>query len=252
MSNLLEIVAYCDKRLNSAKIDDFSGAHNGLQLQNNGEVKHVVCAVDASLAVIREAVTVGADLLIVHHGMFWHGVKPLTKSYYEKIKIAMDNNLAIYSSHLPLDMHPELGNNVLLAQHIGLSEIDFLKNPKGHRYATTGGFHGSFSELLSVVKDKVNIDLHYCNGGQEEAGMIAVMTGAAGTEIEKLKALGIDTLITGEGPHWSYVLAEEIEMNVIYAGHYATEIYGVKKLASELNNSFDLEGAYFIDKPTGI
>lgn len=251
MTQLDTIINFCDLTLSTKDIKDYPGAHNGLQLANDGTVTKVAVAVDASESTIRKAVAQGADLLIVHHGMFWHGVKPITGNYYRKLKYAMDHNLAIYSSHLPLDIHPEIGNNILLANLCKLTKTEPLLE-KGVPIAIKGSSDLEMTDFIKVVESAVGDSVHFCNGGIKKAGTVAVMTGGAGSEVEKIKAMGVDTLLTGEGPHWSYILAEEIGMNIIYAGHYATEIFGVIAIGKKLTTHYKLPNPIFINNPTGL
>src|SRR6218665_1598626 len=131
MASLEEVVAFLDRELKTAEIQDYPGAVNGLQLQNGGGIPRVIAAVDASLPVIEKAAAGGPGLLIVHHGMFWQGAQPLTGAFFRKIKAAMDAGLAIYSSHLPLDFHSEWGNNIRLCRAIGLENIRPFMESKG-------------------------------------------------------------------------------------------------------------------------
>lgn len=251
MIPLSSLVAAMQTELRVAEIQDYPPAHNGLQLTNHtGTVRKVAAAVDACLPVIRQACDVGANLLIVHHGMFWSGVQMLTGSVYEKLKLAMDHDLAIYSVHLPLDYHPQLGNNVLLGKACGLGPAREFGDQKflGHRFQVSMDRDALLSDVAKAVDGK---RVHLCPGGPQQVENIAVCTGAAGAEISRIASYGIDTLITGEGPHWSYTLAEELGVNIIYAGHYATETFGVKALAGWLQKTFDLPWQ-FIDHPSGL
>lgn len=252
MASLQEIVAYLDGELRIAEIPDYSGAVNGLQLENGGVVTKVAAAVDASLPVVEEAAAAGVNLLVVHHGMFWQGAQPLTRAFYRKIKTAMDAGMAIYSAHLPLDVHPVLGNNALLLQALGLEADGTFLDWKGIRIGLTAGGAGiSREELVRRVSTAVGGPVHLAPGGPEVIGKIGVVTGGAGSEVAVCTTSGIDTFITGEGPHWSYPLAEELGVNLLYAGHYATETFGVKALAERLGRIFGLESS-FIDRPTGL
>jgi dinuclear metal center YbgI/SA1388 family protein len=250
MADLAEIVAYLDAELRVSEIKDHAGAMNGLQLANNGEVTSIFAAVDASLAVIEAAAESGC-LLLVHHGMFWQGAQPLTGAFYKKIKTAMDGNLAIYSSHLPLDMHPVLGNNALLAKAIGLGGITPILEKDGFPMGVKGTWGKSRDHLAAAVSKAVCRDVTVCPGGAEKIREVAVITGAAGSEVGRIAGLGLDAFVTGEGPHWSFVEAEERGLNVIYAGHYATETFGVRALSLHLANRFGLE-AGFIERPGGL
>lgn len=250
-AELNEMVDYLDAELRIAEVPDYPGAVNGLQLAGGGVVRKVVAAVDASLPVIRKAVAARADLLVVHHGMFWHGAKPVTGALFEKLKLAMEAGMAVYSAHIPLDVHPELGNNRCLVDRIGLSEVEEFFEWKGILLGCRGLFSGARKDLADRVAAAVDGPVHLCPGGPEEAGMVGVITGGAGSEVEAVAAAGINTFVTGEGPHWSFPAAEELGVNVVYGGHYATETFGVKALAERLAERFGLDWG-FVDHPTGL
>jgi len=252
MADLDEIVAYLDQELRTSEIQDYPGAMNGLQLANEGNVSHVVAAVDASLPVIRAAAEKGTNgLLIVHHGMFWQGARPLTGAFYQKIKIAMDAGMAIYSSHLPLDVHPEHGNNAILARLIGIEDPqpDLLQN--GLHIGLKGIWRGKRRDLALKIASAVGGPVHLCPAGPEMIHSIVLCTGGAGSEVEKAAATGADTFVTGEGPHWSYTIAEELGINLFYAGHYSTEVYGVQSIAKILAGIYQVPTS-FIGHPTGL
>lgn len=261
MADLAEIVRFLDAELRIAEIPDYSGAVNGLQLQNNGTVTRVAAAVDASLPVVRKAIAAGADLLIVHHGMFWQGAQPLTGAFYQKIHEAMQANLAIYSAHLPLDVHPQWGNNALLAEAIGMTITGTFLPYKGQNVGVTGEMeHGLQSapstparlhrdELRQRLETAVGGPVLLCPAGPEFIQSVGLCTGGAGSEIAA--ARGLDAFISGEGPHWSYPLAEELGINLYLAGHYATETFGVRRIAEILASHFPIN-AEFIDHPTGL
>jgi dinuclear metal center YbgI/SA1388 family protein len=251
MASLREIVAFVDAELRITEIPDYSGAVNGLQLANGGTVTKVAAAVDASLPVVEAAVAAGADLLVVHHGMFWQGTQPLTGAFYRKIKSAMDGGLSIYSAHLPLDVHPELGNNTLMMRALGFEPGGAFFDWKGTRLGLTADVEISRDDLRDRISSAVGVSAHLCPGGPEIVRRIGLVTGGAGSEVALCAREGIDTFITGEGPHWSYPLAEELQINLFYAGHYATETFGVKALAARLGRDFAIDWE-FIDHPTGL
>ena len=248
---LQEIVSFLDLELRTAEIPDYDGALNGLQLANDGAVPRLIAAVDASLPVVVEAARGGPGLLVVHHGMFWQGAQPLTGATYRKIKAAMQAGLAIYSSHIPLDIHSVWGNNAILAERIGLADPLPFFSWKGILLGFRGRWEGSREELSESIRSAVGGAVHLCPGGPEKPRQVGIITGGAGSEIAKVAAEGIDTFITGEGPHWSYPLAEESGINVFYAGHYATETFGVKALAAALSARFAVPWN-FVDRPTGL
>lgn len=251
MADLAEIVAYLDRELKVSSIPDYPGAVNGLQLANEGRVERIMAAVDASLPVIDAAAAGGPGLLIVHHGMFWQGAQPVTGAFYRKLKIAMDAGLAIYSSHLPLDVHPEWGNNVLLAKALELSGLEPFFEQKGVNLGLQGDWSGTLEELAKKLGSAVGGRVHVCPGGENVVSKVAVVTGGAGSEVAKVAAAGIGTFITGEGPHWSYPLAEELGVNLLYGGHYATETFGVRALSKHLAAAHGVPCS-FIDHPTGL
>lgn len=250
MAKLGEIVEFLNQELQTNEIPDYPGAHNGLQLQNGGEVTKVVAAVDASLAVIENAVSVGADLLVVHHGLFWQGVRMFTGGNYRKLKTAFDSGLAIYSSHIPLDIHSDWGNNSILAKRIGLEVEEKFLPWKGIELGLAGQWSGTWESLLGAIEARVGPVLSSLQAG-EKVGKLGIVTGGAGSEVEIAKKSGIDTFLTGEGPHWSFPLAEELGLSVIHAGHYATETFGVREVARVLEEKFFLDSA-FLDHPTGL
>lgn len=251
MASLDELVNYLDRELRTALIPDYPGAWNGLQLANGGQIGRIVAAVDASLPVIKAAAQGGPGLLIVHHGMFWQGVQPVTGPFYQKLKIAMDAGLAIYSSHLPLDVHPQLGNNILLARAIGIQDPEPFLDHKGLLVGLRGSWNGWRNDLADALSIALEGPVHLCPGGSEIISKVGLVTGGAGSEVAKVAATGVDTFITGEGPHWSYPLAEELCLNLFYGGHYATETFGVKAITAAAAAQFMIPWE-FLHHPTGI
>lgn len=250
MADLKEIVAFLDSELKISAIEDYAGAVNGLQIENDGNVDCIFSAVDASLAVVEKAAERGG-LLLVHHGMFWKGVQPLTHSFYRKIKAAMDGNLAIYSAHIPLDIHPVFGNNALLAEAIGLKSAEPILEKKGWPMGVAGEWGKSLDELIAAVEKAVNRNIHVCRSGKSCVGKVAVITGGAGSQVSKIDTAQVDAFVTGEGPHWSFIEAEEKSLNVLYAGHYATESFGVEKLGAHLSERYQV-GFDFIHRTGGL
>jgi len=244
---LEEVVTYQNDLLRVAEFRDYPNALNGLQLENSGTVARVAAAVDACEPVLKMAVETGADLLIVHHGLFWGGLQSVTGPQYRKLKLAIDNNLAVYSAHLPLDAHPQCGNNALLCNALGF--------PEPRRPFLEIGFQIEAEVQREILKERieraVGDRVHLAPGGPTVARRIGIVTGGAGGEVFKAAAEGIDTFITGEGPHWSFTAAEELGINLFYAGHYATEVFGVRQLATLLQEKFGLPWE-FLHHPTGL
>lgn len=252
MADLKDIVTFLDRELKHAEIQDYPGAINGLQLDNSGSVERVIAAVDSTLPVIEKAAELGSSsLLIVHHGMFWNGAKPVTGAFHRKLKVAMEADMAIYSTHLPLDVHPEWGNNALLASKLGLTDTQPFLDFNGMPVGLQGPWSGSASELKAKLEQILEGPVHLCPAGPDPIQRIGVVTGGAGSEVEKAAAEGVDAFITGEGPHWSYGSAEELGIHLFYGGHYATETFGVKALGEVLHGKFGCPWS-FLDHPTGL
>lgn len=243
---LKDVVTHLDTVLRVGDIRDYPNAVNGLQLENSGRVTKVAAAVDACEAVIEQAVSSGVDLLVVHHGLFWSGLGPVRGAFHRKLKLAMENDLAIYSAHLPLDVHPRLGNNVLLARALGIRKTEaFLE------IGVQARGNWVLGALIETIERAVLTPVHFAPGGPDRVRRLGIITGGAGGEIAKAAEAGVDTFLTGEGAHWTFPLAEELGVNLIYAGHYATETFGVKALGEELRRKFRLPWD-FLDHPTGL
>jgi dinuclear metal center YbgI/SA1388 family protein len=250
-ASLSAIVRHCDSLLCTNEIQDFDGAVNGLQVANRGRVSRIAATVDASLATVKLAVAAKADLLIVHHGFFWSPTHPWTGKRHELLRLLIENNLAVYSSHLPLDAHPKLGNNALLFAALGLKQPRRFFLEKGQLIGWQTQTRISRLELAKRLAKAVGHAPTVLPGGPEICRRIGVVTGGAGGELKKAASEGVDTFVTGEGPHWTYALAEELGVNVLYGGHYATETFGVKALAAHLSKKFGVPWS-FLDHPTGL
>ena len=250
-AKLKDLVHYCDRTLRTAEVNDYPGAVNGLQVENRGEVTRIAAAVDASLSTIKLALASGADLLIVHHGLFWGPRHPWTGRNFEIMRLLLDNNLAIYSSHLPLDLHPKLGNNAQLCAALGLRGARPFFFEKNQHLGVEARSRIARDELAERLKQVVGAEPRVIAGGPALCRRIGIVTGGAGSELKRAAEEGVDTFVTGEGPHWTFALAEELGVNVLYGGHYATETFGVKALAGHLSEKFGLPWA-FVDYPTGL
>jgi len=253
MAKLDSICTHLHSLLDIDGVPDYPGAVNGLQLENtSGEVTHIASAVDATLPVVEKAAAAGADMLLVHHGMFWMGAQKLTGSVFKRFKLAIDSGLAIYSAHIPLDVHPVYGNNALLAARLGFSPTEEFFPWKGILLGQRAEVEIARDDLVSRLSTALHDSpVHVCPGGPEIVRRVGIITGGAGAEVAAMAATGVDTFITGEGPHWSYTAAEELGINILYGGHYATETFGVKGLGIHLAEEFDVKNS-FIDHPTGM
>lgn len=248
---LKPIVSYCDRLLRTGKVQDYERASNGLQVENRGTVSRIAAAVDATLVTVRLAVESEADLLIVHHGLFWSPSHPWAGRRYECLKLLLENNLAVYSSHLPLDCHPRLGNNACLCAALGLKKRKPFFFDHGQFIGWKSKTRVVREELAGRLRRATGTKPLVIPGGPAICRRVGVVSGGAGGELQNAVKEGIDTFVTGEGPHWTYGLAEELQVNVLYGGHYATEIFGVKALAEHLSKRFGLPWS-FIDHPTGL
>ena len=252
------VVSWLDDILQTETTPDYPGALNGLQLANRGSVRKVAAAVDFSTRSVTAAIEAGANLLIVHHGMFWGGTRAITGRKYSRLARLIEADVAVYSSHLPLDRHPQLGNNVLLARTLGLEpsgEFAEFKN-------IFVGVQGSSDVGTRVLVDRARA-FSRSQGGDTIATALegesrvtrrwAICTGAGASAetLDEAARNGIDTLIVGEGPHWTAVDAADRELAIIYVGHYASETLGVYALAAEASKQFNVTWAK-ISAPTGL
>jgi len=248
---LAALVQYCDRILRTRDRGDYDGAANGLQMENSGAVTRIAAAVDATLATVKLAVAAKADLLLVHHGLFWSPSHPWTGKRRELLQLLVENNLAVYSSHLPLDAHPKLGNNAQLAAALGFKKLKPFFTSHGQTIGFKAQMKISRTDLAQRLERATGAKPRIIPGGKSLCERIGVVTGGAGSDLKRAAAEGVDTFITGEGPHWTYALGEELGLNVFYGGHYATETFGVKALAAELSRKFKLPWE-FLDHPTGL
>jgi dinuclear metal center YbgI/SA1388 family protein len=250
-ASLSEVSGFIDALLDIQNVPDWPHALNGLQLANRGEVTKIGAAVDAGGPTVKKAIAEGVDLLLVHNGLISQGLQPLTGAHFRKVSLAIGADLAIYSAHLPLDVHPALGNNALLCQALGLAPTEPFFFDKGRRLGLRAATSMPLDDLVSLVEKAVAGPVKVVRGGPKTAACVGVVTGGAGAEIARAAGEGVDTFITGEGPHWAAIAAEELEVNLILAGHYATETFGVKALAAHVAERFGMPWV-FIDHPTGL
>ena len=239
MASLKQLVDYCDKRTRRSAFKDFPGSHNGLQVANDGRVTKIGAAVDAGRIPFEQAVESGVDFLIVHHGIFWGGVQPVTGPIYERYAALIRGNCAVYSSHLPLDAHEEIGNNVLLARQLGLKARRPFLFQEGEPIGWIAANKLKRSQLCARLEELyprvVTIDC-----GPAVPKQVGFCSGSGNSAVPQLIAAGVDTLITGELREEWFNYAQENHLNLICCGHYATEMHGVKALAAELAKKFRL------------
>ena len=249
---LSEIVSLLNATLRISEIKDASVAMNGLQVENNGTVTKVALGVDGSQQTIDAAIAAGADLLVLHHGIFWCGLQPLTGWWKQKVTSCLVNNLAIYSAHLPLDLHPQLGNNAGIARGLELTDVQPEVDYHGTLIGLSGIFHGTVGELKTRYAQIAGSEVTgVIQNADQPAGRIALCSGGGGDAIYQMHAKGYGTYLTGEENHWVGNAARDMGMNILFAGHYASETFGVKSLGELLEKEFGLP-TVFIDNPTGM
>jgi dinuclear metal center YbgI/SA1388 family protein len=256
-ASLENIVEFLDELLETSTVPDYPNAINGLQLANRGRVKKVAAAVDFSTTTVNRAIAERANLLIVHHGMFWSGLQSFTGKAYSRIRDLVEADVAVYSSHLPLDRHAKFGNNVLLAKTLDLTPSngfaqfkDIFVGVQGENDVSTATLverarafsnaHGGSVVASTTTSDRVTRRWAICTGAGASADTLAEATKD-----------GIDTLIVGEGPHWTAIDAEERNIAIIYMGHYASETLGVFALADAISREFGIDSVK-ISAPTGL
>ena len=255
--SLVELARYADGLLETQNVPDYANAVNGVQFYNQSPIRKIVAAVDISTRTIQGTVASGANLLVVHHGMFWGGLEPIIGAHYRRVRMLIDADIAVYASHLPLDRHPTLGNNMLLAKELGLQP----SAPFAHFENTFIGLCGeSDIETAAIITSARGFAR--TRGGDVRTSLVqagrrtrkwAICTGAGASAdtLREASTMGVDTLIVGEGPHWTSIHAEENDLVIIYAGHYATETLGVCALAQHLGEKYDLPWN-FVSAPTGL
>ncbi len=252
MTKLRDIVSLLDDTLHIHDVKDAPVALNGLQVENDGTVSRVALAVDASQATLEAAVAAGADLLIVHHGLFWSGLRPLTGWWKKKVETCLRSNLAVYAAHLPLDMHPTLGNNACLARELGLVDVQPEINYGSTCIGMAGTFPGTVGELAARFAEVTGAPVRgSIRDAAAPAGRVAICSGGAAGEIYQVADKGYDCYLSGEDLHWAATAAEDMGVNLLLAGHYATETFGVQALGDLLSEHFGLP-CTFLDMPTGM
>jgi len=227
---------------------------NGIQVDNDGfEIRKIAFAVDACMETFKQAVQAGAGLLFVHHGLFWGKPLAVETTHRQRIKFLLDNNLALYAVHLPLDQHPHYGNNAVLADKLGLTD----REPFGSLHIPKIGIQGNLSQALTVEEAASKISFMgrpslktFPFGKKQNKSCAIVSGGSAGETLHAIEE-GIDLFVTGEAAHSMYHRALEGQLNIIADGHYSTEVWGARRVMEESVKQLGIE-AEFIDVPTGL
>jgi dinuclear metal center YbgI/SA1388 family protein len=243
-----ELIAFLDDYLKVKEVSDDS--LNGLQVEGPEEVERIATAVDAGISSFQAAVEVGAHLLLVHHGLFWGTSFAMTGVHFQRIRLLVEKHLGLYACHLPLDMHPEVGNNALLARLLHLEELV----PFGEYHGKTIGLAGrlpaarSLPELSTELADLLQAEVQTLDFGAQEIRTIALVSGGGGHLMDQGMER-FDLLFTGETSHATYRLAEDARQSVLFASHYATETLGIRTLGDMLAERFNLHHT-FLDLPS--
>lgn len=250
--SLAEVADFLDGYLRVPEIADYAGAMNGLQVDGPGPVQVVAAAVDASETAIAQAAAGGADLLVVHHGLFWDGPRPITGHRYRKVRALVQGRLALYGAHLPLDAHEEVGNAAVLAAKLGLQDARPFGDFKGTSVGRAGSVDGvSETEFARRLEAATGEPVRVLPGGPRSLSTVAVATGAGASLLADVARDGLCALVTGEAQHHHAIEAAERGVTVFLGGHYATETWGVKALAEVLEDRLGVR-TFFIDLPTGL
>lgn len=252
MVDTTELTRFLDETLNIADIEDDS--LNGLQVQGAGEVDRVALATDAAIATTIRARDEGCRMVVVHHGLFWRGrMQPVTGPLREHLGLLFDAGINLYAAHLPLDVHPTLGNNAELARMIGLSTLRPFGGYKGRSVGFVGTLEepASIHELAGVWKTRITCEPLVLPFGPDRVRSVAIISGGGGFALPEAVEQGVDCFVTGESSHWHHHLARENGIHVVYLGHYHSETPGVRALGVELSRQFDVS-VVFIDEPTMV
>ena len=245
-----EVVSYLDDYLQIAEFKDYGP--QGLQVEAIAEdVQRVALAVDVAPQIIEKASDWGADMLLVHHGVLWRSVERIAGALGERIRLLLANDIHLYAAHLALDGHPNVGNNVVLAQLCGVEVEDFWCSPMGMPIGVYGKVTAviTLPQFVTNINTQLNTNARVLAYGPETIKNVAILSGFGADQVLTAKELGCDTFLTGETSHANFWAASDYSMNVIFAGHYATETVGVKALGAHLTEKFNLETQFF-DFPT--
>lgn len=246
------LIKYLDSYLRIDEIKDHGP--QGLQLESaNDEIRRVALAVDTSPTSITAATEWRADMLLVHHGILWGSGEPIRGPLGKRVRLLLQGGINLYAAHLPLDAHPEVGNNAVLAKMVNVTISEWWCAPRGTPIGVFGSVSNrpSLAEFVSQLEQKLNTKCRTMPFGPDRVQYVAIVSGFGADQIADAEKLGADTFLTGETSHVNYWSASDYGINVIYAGHYATETVGVKALGRHLSQEFELETRFF-DFPTDL
>ncbi len=247
-----DLAAYLDGLLDHDAWQPLDAAYDGLQVENSGDVEKAAFAVDAAVETVERAADRDADVLVVHHGVVWGGLDRVAGATYDRVSALMENDVALYASHLPLDAHPDVGNNALLLDDLDAEPVDTFGDVGGRDVGRVGEFDEAVAleELVGEVEDSVGHEATTLEFGDEEVEQVAALTGSGADFLEEAADVA-DVMVSGEPKHKAHHLARDLETNAVFAGHYHTETYGVRALQQRVEEEFDVD-AFFVDAPTEV
>ena len=247
-----DLVEYLNRYLRIDEIKDYGP--QGLQVEtDNSEIKRIALAVDVAPPIIRAAAEWDADMLLVHHGILWRTVERIAGPLGSRVRALLSSGINLYAAHLPLDAHPEVGNNAVLGNMLGILELNWWCDVNGTPLAVYGDMETKrpLDQFVAHVNKELGTDCRVLANGSDRVRKLAILSGFGADRIAEAQALGVDTFLTGEMSHANYWASADFGINVIFAGHYATETVGVKALGNLLNTTFGIETKFF-DFPTGM
>jgi dinuclear metal center YbgI/SA1388 family protein len=234
-----ELELHLNKLFNVENFKDFSA--NGIHVENRGDINKIALGTTCSMEFIKKSIEWGADLLIVHHGMFWGSNAQIKDFIYKRVKLLMDHNVGLLAYHLPLDCHEELGNGKQLGKVIGLENMQSFAKDKGGFLGVTGDFSETRGKLIEIIKNKICEPEKLFLFGPDEIDKIAIVTGQGQSFFSQAAEMGIKTFITGEYSGSTPYYSMEENLNFIALGHEISELFGIKALGEYLKNSFNFE-----------
>jgi dinuclear metal center YbgI/SA1388 family protein len=248
-----EIVAFCDELLDVAEFDDY--CPNGLQVPGAELVERVVSGVSANLELLQAAADARAELVLVHHGVFWDaGSRALSAAQAERLRVLLGGQVSLCGYHLPLDAHPEVGNNALLCEGLGLDKGERFAEVKGSPIGFVGHVAGgplSPTELAGRVRDLTGREPLVFDEGPAEIRSVGIVSGGGASSLEQAVELNLDAMVTGEPSEPARATARESGIHFIAAGHHATETFGVSRLGELIGDRFGVEYR-FIEVPNPV
>jgi dinuclear metal center YbgI/SA1388 family protein len=252
MASRDEIIAFCDEMLEIDSFEDYGP--NGLQVPGAPDVSKLASGVSANLAFVEAAVESGAQLALVHHGLFWGGdPQALSEQMAERLRALLGARMSLAAYHLPLDAHGEIGNNALLCEALGFEAEASFSELRGQKIGVVGRSRDGVdaAELKGRVTELLGREPLMFDAGPDRVRSIGIVSGGAAGQVHDAISLGLDAFLTGEPSEPAMADAREGAIHFIAAGHYATETFGVKRLGATLAERFGVEHE-FIDVPNPI